>query len=97
MRPSVYIETTVPSYLTARPTRDLIMSARQQITREWWETRREKFDCYISQLVLDECSAGDTEAAHRRLDEISELTLLAASDAVSTVICTPEELLEESS
>ena len=55
MKPSVYIETTIPSYLTARPTRDIVMSARQQITREWWETRREKFDCYISQLVLDEC------------------------------------------
>lgn len=85
MKPSVYIETTIPSYLTARPTRDIVMSARQQITREWWETRRQKFDCYISQLVLDECSAGDPEAADRRLNEISDLVLLTASDAVSAL------------
>ena len=52
MKPTVYLETTIPSYLTARPTRDLVMSARQQLTREWWEKRRADFDGYISQLVL---------------------------------------------
>ena len=49
----VYLETTFVSYLTARPTRDLIRAARQEITREWWETRRKDFDLYISQLVVE--------------------------------------------
>ncbi len=84
MKPSVYIETTVPSYLTARPTRDLIMSARQQLTREWWDTRREKFDCYISQLVLDECSAGDADAAARRLAAVKGLPILDLSADVAS-------------
>jgi hypothetical protein len=47
------LETTVPSYLTARPSRDLIRASHQQITREWWESRRPDFEVFISQLVLD--------------------------------------------
>ena len=52
----VYLETTIPSYLTARPSRDLIDAARQEITREWWAERREAFDIFISQLVVDEAT-----------------------------------------
>lgn len=53
MKASLYLETTIPSYLTARPTRDLIMAAHQQITREWWEKRLADFRVFISQLVVD--------------------------------------------
>jgi hypothetical protein len=59
MKPKVYLETTIPSYLMARPSRDLVTAAHQQITREWWETRRQDFDLFISQMVIDEASAGD--------------------------------------
>jgi hypothetical protein len=55
MKPSLYLETTIPSYLTARPTRDLIRAAHQQMTREWWEKRVAGFRVFISQLVVDEC------------------------------------------
>jgi hypothetical protein len=76
MKPKVYLETTIPSYLTARPSRDLVTAAHQQITREWWDTRRHDFDLFVSQMVLDEASAGDPEAATRRLEVLTPLPLL---------------------
>jgi len=63
----VYIETTFVSYLTARPSRDLVMAAHQQITHEWWDTRRASYELCVSQLVLDEAAAGDAQAAQERL------------------------------
>ena len=50
--PTVYLETTIPSYLAARPSRDIIIAAHQQITRDWWRDARERFDVYISEAVL---------------------------------------------
>lgn len=78
--PSVYLETTIPSYLTAWRSPDLVMAARQQITREWWDTRRNEFDLYISQLVIDEASDGDASAAARRLEVLEGITLLEFGD-----------------
>lgn len=75
MKPSVYVETTIPSYLTAWPSRDLVRSAHQQITREWW-SKRDMFDLYSSRLVLQECEAGDTQAATDRLAALSGIPLL---------------------
>ncbi len=48
MKPIVYLETTIVSYLTARPSRDLIIAAHQQITQEWWDSRRNNYDLYVS-------------------------------------------------
>src|SRR5208283_1470224 len=67
MAERVYIETTVVSYLTARPTRDAVMAGHQQITHEWWDTRRADYELCVSQLVLDEAGAGDAQAAQERL------------------------------
>jgi hypothetical protein len=75
MKPSVYIETTIPSYLTAWPDRDLVRAAHQQITREWWE-RRDKFELYTSRLVVKECQAGDAQAAAARLAALAGIPLL---------------------
>jgi predicted nucleic acid-binding protein len=75
-RPRAYVETTVVSYLTARPSRDLIVAAHQQITEEWWQVRRQEFDLYISQSVLNEVSAGDPDAASLRLQAVASLPLL---------------------
>jgi hypothetical protein len=72
----VYLETTIPSYLSARPTRDLIRAAHQKVTKDWWRNRRAFFDVYVSQLVHDEARAGDSEAAERRLRVIKGLPLL---------------------
>ncbi len=76
MKRRVYVETTIASYLTARPSRDLIVAAHQELTVEWWTTHRERFDLYISDLVLIESGRGDGQAAGRRLVELQGITLL---------------------
>jgi len=81
----VYIETTIVSYLTARPTRDLIQAARQELTREWWETRRGGFDTFASQLVIDEAGDGDPDAAQRRLALLEGVPLLDLTDEATVL------------
>jgi len=81
----IYIETTIPSYLTARPSRDIIQAGRQQLTYTWWESERHNYDLCISQMVLDEAAAGDAEAARRRLAVIADLPLLDLTGAVETL------------
>jgi hypothetical protein len=75
MANSIYIETSIISYLTSRASRNLIGAARQQITQAWWDTRL-SYDLYISEVVSRECAAGDPNAAKKRLDAIEGLTLL---------------------
>jgi hypothetical protein len=84
MKPTVYIETTIPSYLTAWPSRDLVRAAHQQITREWW-ARRQGFDLYSSRLVVQECQAGDAQAAADRLAALAGIPLLELEAAVEEV------------
>src|SRR6266851_1354803 len=81
MPPRVYVETPVISYLAARPSRDLITAARQQITHDWWRRRRPDFEVFVSQLVLDEAQAGDPDAALRRADILADLPLLDITSA----------------
>src|SRR5262245_51035798 len=76
----VYIETTVISYMTARPSRDVVIAGHQQITHEWWETRRKNYELCVSQLVLGEAGAGDPQAAQERLDVLKPVTLLKTTD-----------------
>lgn len=76
MRKRIYMETTIPSYLTARPSRDIIQAARQQLTREWWDSERHCYVLCISQIVLDEAAAGDEDAAQRRMAVLADLPLL---------------------
>lgn len=82
MKPTVYIETTIPSYLTAWPSRDLVRAAHQQITREWW-AHRKGFDLYSSRLVVQECQAGDAQAAADRLAALAGIPLLELEAAVA--------------
>lgn len=76
MKRRVYIETSVVSYLASRPSRDLVVAGRQQLTHTWWEVRRPVFDLVISQVVLDEVSEGNPDAAQRRLTFIADLPSL---------------------
>ena len=82
MRGCVYVESTIPSYLVSRPSRDVVVCARQQVTREWWETWRESFDLVVSQVVIDEVAEGDAEMAAARLSVIGEIPLLDINDEV---------------
>ena len=66
MKPTVYLKTTIISYVAARASRDLVVAAHQQITREWWESRRRWYLSHVSQLVWDEAMRGDQDAAARR-------------------------------
>lgn len=80
MKQRVYLETTIVSYLTARPSRDLILAAHQEVTRQWWEERRGHFEIYVSQLVSDEAGRGDPEAARRRVELLRGVARLQATD-----------------
>jgi hypothetical protein len=82
MKRKVYIESTVPSYLVAVPSRDLLIAAHQQVTSEWWRTQSVVFDLYVSQFVRDEVARGDAELAARRLGIIKDLALLDITDDV---------------
>jgi hypothetical protein len=73
---TVYLETTIISYLAARPSRDLVVAAHQRITHEWWEVRRRDFEVLVSELVHLECAAGDPEAARRRADVLAGIPTL---------------------
>jgi len=81
----VYIETTIPSYLAAWPSRDLLQAARQQITHVWWNNERHNYELCISEIVLDEAAAGDSDAAARRQTFLHDLPLLDLTNAVNGV------------
>lgn len=80
MKPKAYIETTVISYLTAWPSRDVVIAGHQQITRDWWRTAADRFELVASELVLAEAGAGDPDAARDRLAALASVTLLDATE-----------------
>jgi hypothetical protein len=82
MRRRLYLESTIPSYLAATPSRDLLIAAHQQVTSDWWTTRRPAFEVYISQFVLDEIAKGDPEIAKRRVDALKGIPLLEITEEV---------------
>jgi len=86
MKPSVYLETTIPSYLTAWRSPELVMAARQEVTRDWWDTRRGDLELFVSQLVIDEASAGDPDAAAGRLAAIDGIPLLEATEGTDELV-----------
>lgn len=85
MKPTVYIETTIVSYLTAWPSTDLIRAAQQQTTQLWWKQQRDRFDLLCSELVILECSAGDQQAAADRLKAIQGIPLLPLTQEATRV------------
>jgi hypothetical protein len=92
MKSLLYLETTIPSYLTSRLSRDLIVAAHQQITLDWWSRRRQDFRVFISQIALDEAAEGDRQAAAARLSAIETLPLLAVN---AEVVSLTQKLLRE--
>lgn len=79
MSASVYIESSVISYLTARPSRDVVTAARQAITLDWWQNQRHQYEIYISALVEQEISSGDQIAAQQRLQAVTSIPSVAIS------------------
>lgn len=79
MKQRVYIETTIVSYLTAKPSVNLIIAAHQEITRQWWEKNRQEFDLFVARIVLDEAGRGNAEASAKRLAILRDLPELTTT------------------
>lgn len=94
MKSRVYIETSVISYLAAWPSRDLIIAANQQLTQEWWKSKRQGFELYVSQLVVQEAEQGDEQAAQDRLDTLEDIPLLELTE---DALILAEKLIETKS
>jgi predicted nucleic acid-binding protein len=82
MSETVYIETSILGYLTARSTKNLILAANIEVTKEWWKFHRRSFTLYVSQVVLDEVARGDAEIATQRLEMINGVPLVELNQAV---------------
>jgi predicted nucleic acid-binding protein len=85
MKPSVYVETSVVSYLTARPSRDLVMAGHQQATLDWWATAKTRFELVTSQLVITEASAGNSTFAAARLSVLRSLDVLQVNEDAESI------------
>ena len=88
MKPKVYLETTIVSYLTARPTRDVVMAGMLEQTKKWWDEERNRFDLFVSDIVIREASAGDAVAVRKRLAILREIIAIendADSQALAEV------------
>ncbi len=73
---TVYVETTVLSYVVSRPSRDVVIAGHQQVTVEWWNDHRLRFECFVSQAVLDEIAAGDVNGSQKRTSLAGQLGIL---------------------
>jgi predicted nucleic acid-binding protein len=91
MKKRVYIETTIVSYLTAKPSHDPIRATHEALTREWWRDSRHLYDLYISQAVLDEASRGNMEAARKRLLALRDVPLVGP---VAPAIILAQQILD---
>ena len=80
MNRKIYIETSIVSYLTSQPSRDIITAARQQITRDWWGRKRDQYDLFISEVVLREARRGDPKHIELRLAALAGLEELGFTD-----------------
>ncbi|XCN71698.1 MAG: type II toxin-antitoxin system VapC family toxin [Candidatus Electrothrix aestuarii] len=98
MSKTVYIETSIISYLASWPSRDLIAAGHQQLTHDWWSAEREDFSVYVSALVLKEASAGDTTAASARLQWLRGIPLVditPEAEELSELLIRQAALLEK--
>ena len=85
MKKSVYVESSVVSYLTARPSRDIVIAGHQTVTAEWWKDCRHQYEAFISPLVIEEISAGDPTAASERLSAVENFASVAISEEAEAI------------
>ena len=90
---SAYIETTIPSLAVSKPSRDTIIAGRQAATMLFWESESHKYDFYVSQYVIDECSLGDVAVAAKRLDFLRDIPVIPKSDRILELAGTYQHLL----
>jgi predicted nucleic acid-binding protein len=80
VKPGVYLETSVISYLVGRLSRDVVVLGNQELTREWWANRRADYELFVSEVVIGEAAIGDADMARQRVEICDDLQLLAISD-----------------
>ena len=85
MKPTVYVESSVISYLASRPNRDIVIAGRQAISHDWWANHRQRFELRVSALVEQEICRGDSSAAERRLEWIAEIPSLSITDDATNI------------
>ena len=85
MKPKLYLESTIPSYLVARPSRDTILIGQQKCTHDWWNKRAARFEIFVSEVVVGEISTGEIAMAARRMELIKPFALLESNDAVKAL------------
>jgi len=78
--PRIYLESTIPSYLVARASRDVILRGQQEATKQWWRHGRLTARCYVSEVVEDEIGDGDPVMAVQRIEAIRGMPMLAFDD-----------------
>lgn len=86
MKPTLYLETTIPSYLAARPSRDLVTAACQKITHDWWNDRRADFQLFVSERVLREAKGGEPAMAAKRMEYFKGIPVLGLTDEAITLV-----------
>jgi predicted nucleic acid-binding protein len=101
MKPKIYIETSVVSYLVSRPSKNVITAGHQAVTRDFWDTLRD-FDVYISDMVIQEAAAGDETQAEQRLHALMGFPLLEITDGTKSLAralldgkAVPEKCIED--
>jgi hypothetical protein len=82
MKQSLYLETTIPSYLAARTSSNLVIAGRQAVTHDFWEMERHKYSLYVSDFVYEECEKGDFVVAQRRLELLKDIIVLEETSDV---------------
>ncbi|QQK76996.1 type II toxin-antitoxin system VapC family toxin [Salicibibacter cibarius] len=85
IKETIYIETTIPSYLAARASRDIVVAGHQQLTHEWWQEYKDRYDLFISEAVIQEVLKGDFSASERRMAYLSGLPVLPISREITTL------------
>src|ERR1043165_7945941 len=85
MKPTVYLETTIIGYLAMRLSRDLLVAANQQLTRDWWDNHRHEYEPVISRFVIEECGNGDPTAAQERSEFLQNLPVLQSTEKVDSL------------
>ena len=88
MPPRLYLETTIPSYLVARPSRDALMRGMQVATRRWWDDERQNYELFVSEFVEIEAAQGDAEMAAERLRTIELLPRLPVTESIRKLTAT---------
>lgn len=82
---SVYIETTIPSYLVSEKSQDVIVLSRQILTEQWWDEQRHKYHLFISDVVFEEISSGNVKYSQQRIEIIQNLEMLQINNEITEI------------